>query len=974
MAKASNEPRRSTRPQKPVVPFTPSSSIGSVLGRIKAKVTEKLTPQRLKNTQKQRKHYVSVSSDDEGEEPQFLSLNNSHVSEDIPTFTNSISDSLLNGCASTPTFTNSVSDKSIIEAAMITQHSRCNSTSTAHIKANVVNNKSTSPSVSCSFSDSISDSTLLKAGAVTHEIKTSTQCNLNDNSTVSSPDVPELPTTRPSQSFSLPSPKLLDALMLTPLSSSQVKQTDQHDDVRELKYPSVSQVMDSLDSTQPNTTVAILKNRLADLQRDYDALQKVLVKKDKEVCDLIQSNRKQNIVNRFEAEPVVSQTGICQDKVNSKITVNTATGKVVQVNSKVLYFRSQYDKLSPFYPSLISTDSGDYPTSEHLYQATKATHLGRTKIAERIRRAKTPAEAKKLAKQKLNGLVANSDWNEVKKEVMLEIQRLKFQQCKDFRVALNESKDFELYHNMETDEEWGIGRNGTGKNLMGVILMELRDFMAKNPDQDPDKTLPQRPNLPLSAQAAETGPKQAPLLSSHKSNTSHTTEAQSQVHKKVSDIPSRKSHMGNLYANSNATGSRPDQESKLKKTVVYGDSMIRDLNRYTNENYQINCFPGKGMDLIHMELLRDIPDLRSTSVENIIIHAGTNDMERTSAEDFQDSVTHILADLQWHLPSTKVIISGIIHRLDRPFLNAKIDKVNAYMEDLADEQTIFINHNESMPNIGKFVNSKGLHLKANGLRKLAENLSLSFRLSKPDRGVPRDKRQKPYRSVLSRDNSRSRSPNRDNSSSRMRNVSGPRTWQTRRSRPNRSSRSNTPNNQGTRAGQTSFDSRSTTDIMEPPSDNFMLTSQHTVPPSTVPAPQMGPAAASWSHTTVPQYVSSPAPQQYVSSPAWSHNTVPQHVSSPALQQYVSSPAPQQYVSSPVPQQYVSSPAPQQAVDRVLPQTSNDRYSFTRPVAYSEHNEQNIPISYGERIYPTWCHSFPSMPYSTHQPIHSVGWH
>ena len=52
--------------------------------------------------------------------------------------------------------------------------------------------------------------------------------------------------------------------------------------------------------------------------------------------------------------------------------------------------------------------------------------------------------------------------------------RAKFEQHPDIRAVLLGTGDEELIEDAPNDYYWGCGEEGTGKNMLGKILMEVR--------------------------------------------------------------------------------------------------------------------------------------------------------------------------------------------------------------------------------------------------------------------------------------------------------------------------------------------------------------------------------------------------------------------------------------------------------------------------------------------------------------------
>lgn len=77
------------------------------------------------------------------------------------------------------------------------------------------------------------------------------------------------------------------------------------------------------------------------------------------------------------------------------------------------------------------------------------------------------------------------DWATVKIDRMRLVLRHKFDVHKQFELwrALMDTGDAQLVEESNTDAFWGIGKKGTGKNMLGVLLMELRAEMRTAEDK-----------------------------------------------------------------------------------------------------------------------------------------------------------------------------------------------------------------------------------------------------------------------------------------------------------------------------------------------------------------------------------------------------------------------------------------------------------------------------------------------------------
>jgi ribA/ribD-fused uncharacterized protein len=137
-----------------------------------------------------------------------------------------------------------------------------------------------------------------------------------------------------------------------------------------------------------------------------------------------------------------------------------------------IYFYSSTDDyawLSNFSPHGFTLDDRYWPTVEHFFQAQK---FAGTEYEEKIRQANSPKKAKSLGRRRDWPLRA--DWEEVKIDIMRRGVRAKFETHADIRATLLATGDEELIENAPNDYFWGIGRHGSGKNMLGKILMEVR--------------------------------------------------------------------------------------------------------------------------------------------------------------------------------------------------------------------------------------------------------------------------------------------------------------------------------------------------------------------------------------------------------------------------------------------------------------------------------------------------------------------
>lgn len=145
-------------------------------------------------------------------------------------------------------------------------------------------------------------------------------------------------------------------------------------------------------------------------------------------------------------------------------------GEPIYFNSKI----EEYAWLSNFAPSpIVDKKNAIWPTAEHAFQGQKTLEPDWKAY---IRGAKAPWIARKYGKN----APLRSDWHKVKVDMMRRILVQKFAQNDDIRERLLDTKDAKLIHEAPWDGFWGTGPSGDGKNMLGVIIMEIRDGLLED--------------------------------------------------------------------------------------------------------------------------------------------------------------------------------------------------------------------------------------------------------------------------------------------------------------------------------------------------------------------------------------------------------------------------------------------------------------------------------------------------------------
>jgi len=137
-----------------------------------------------------------------------------------------------------------------------------------------------------------------------------------------------------------------------------------------------------------------------------------------------------------------------------------------------------YGAFSNLYQRPIEFEGRVYPTSEHAYQAGKAS---KPAVREWILSAPTPS----LAAMAAHGLYVWDvvpNWAQIKFDRMRAVLRAKFEQHADLKDLLLSTGDARLVEagtvNNAVNRLWGEV-DGKGENTLGVMLMDLRSEYAR---------------------------------------------------------------------------------------------------------------------------------------------------------------------------------------------------------------------------------------------------------------------------------------------------------------------------------------------------------------------------------------------------------------------------------------------------------------------------------------------------------------
>jgi ribA/ribD-fused uncharacterized protein len=144
--------------------------------------------------------------------------------------------------------------------------------------------------------------------------------------------------------------------------------------------------------------------------------------------------------------------------------------------ARILFYstRDEYGCFSNFSAHPVTLNGKRWPTTEHYFQGQK---FADTPHEEAVRQANSPAIAARIGRDRKRPL--RRDWEAVKDAVMREAVLAKFTQHADLRETLLDTGDAEIVEHTARDSYWGDGGDGSGRNMLGRILMSVRDELRR---------------------------------------------------------------------------------------------------------------------------------------------------------------------------------------------------------------------------------------------------------------------------------------------------------------------------------------------------------------------------------------------------------------------------------------------------------------------------------------------------------------
>ncbi len=135
-----------------------------------------------------------------------------------------------------------------------------------------------------------------------------------------------------------------------------------------------------------------------------------------------------------------------------------------------------YGEFSNFYPSSMTIDGKKYKTVEHYYQSMKFKD---TEFEDIVRTQLSPMKCKKMAYDPPGAKFFIGNWDDIKIDVMHKALQHKFK-ISTFKNLLLSTESVNIVEFSTKDYFWGRSEDGYGSNVLGELLMIVRDEIILN--------------------------------------------------------------------------------------------------------------------------------------------------------------------------------------------------------------------------------------------------------------------------------------------------------------------------------------------------------------------------------------------------------------------------------------------------------------------------------------------------------------
>ena len=161
------------------------------------------------------------------------------------------------------------------------------------------------------------------------------------------------------------------------------------------------------------------------------------------------------------------------------IVISIIAAVNIQDSTGAIYFYNRdepYYEFTNFYERSIFLDGLTWRTTEHYFQAQKFVGTPYMAVIQDMQR---PRDAFDLSRKPSVSPWVRNDWEKVKCDVMLKALLAKFTQHEDLKKRLLSTGNRHLVEHTSNDSFWGDGGDGSGKNNLGRLLMQVRQALGQ---------------------------------------------------------------------------------------------------------------------------------------------------------------------------------------------------------------------------------------------------------------------------------------------------------------------------------------------------------------------------------------------------------------------------------------------------------------------------------------------------------------
>ena len=422
-----------------------------------------------------------------------------------------------------------------------------------------------------------------------------------------------------------------------------------------------------------------------------------------------------------------STTHLQRDCDSQTRTTVPSSGLNLEAQEGVIGFRGEEDIFSNLYrlENPLTYKGKKYPSVEHAYKSIKCLYYDKEELLDSISSITRGKTAMNFVNDELKLVEPNPEklelWQSNQTDIMQEILDAKYEVCPEFQKKLEDTGDNILVE-ATSHPKWGSGirtykqtmqthpKDYPGDNMMGILLMKLRDKHRKKNPQHADNIKP-----PVSSIIKDAVKDQLNTIREEMSTpVSGATGA----------------HLPNEVETTTPAATAEQDETDDSTIVVITDSILMEAS-----NKDATVVAKAGATLTDTEeLIHDsVTKTQGKQVPSVVIALGANDISRHESSKVSAHLAKAVATATTQYPESTIYMSSIIERKgskkEMKQANEKALEVNKFMRDtvsLYPNVKFICNKHVFSPGtinqVYKSKDSSGIHLSDLGKRLLLTNI------------------------------------------------------------------------------------------------------------------------------------------------------------------------------------------------------------------------------------------------------------